>query len=274
MSDNTFAIVLRDRSERGIRRPKSSLSRRSGGAATLALDHEVIANVDAISAPELIYPEAVYLHNGESYFVRELDLEGKVAYVERHEMDYYTQAVLDSSVTIGCQRAARAALADVLLAFGGVDVTWQTVAFKKIKFRTRENIGQGPVDIPAQTLPTTAFWLSPGDGLREQMQQAGLRTSEGLVGLRNLCCRGTAHGGDVRQPRPGGRRRQQEFGAQRDDRLRSLPGRTGLQRKGLPAHRRAAGDRLADDWRVRLRRAAPVAWACRTCGRRSTAIRT
>ena len=56
--------------------------------------------MDAISAPELIYPEAVYLHNGESYFVRELDLEGRVAYVERHEMDYYTQAVLDSSVDI------------------------------------------------------------------------------------------------------------------------------------------------------------------------------
>ena len=45
-------------------------------------------------------PQAVYLHNGESYFVRELDLAGKVAYVERHEMDYYTQAVLESSVVI------------------------------------------------------------------------------------------------------------------------------------------------------------------------------
>ena len=63
-------------------------------------DHQVIANVDAISAPELVYPQAVYLHNGESYFVRKLDLEGRVAYVERHEMDYYTQAILESSVLI------------------------------------------------------------------------------------------------------------------------------------------------------------------------------
>jgi ATP-dependent helicase YprA (DUF1998 family) len=43
--------------------------------------------VDAISAPELVYPEAVYLHNGETYLVRELDLMGKVAYVERRETD-------------------------------------------------------------------------------------------------------------------------------------------------------------------------------------------
>jgi DEAD/DEAH box helicase domain-containing protein len=72
------------------------------------------------------------------------------------------------------------------LAYGNVEVTWQTVAFKKIKFGTRENIGQGPVDIPAQTLPTTALWLSPDDEMRAAMKSAGLRSSEGVVGLRNL----------------------------------------------------------------------------------------
>ncbi len=65
-------------------------------------------------------------------------------------------------------------------------MTWQTVAFKKIKFATRENIGQGPVDIPAQQLQTTAFWLSPDDGVRAALKGAGLRSSEGLAGLRNL----------------------------------------------------------------------------------------
>lgn len=172
MSDNTFSIVLRS----------PSVSRR-GAAGT---EHEVIANVDAISAPELVYPEAVYLHNSESYLVRELDLVGKVAYVERRETDYYTQAVLDSTVTIKQQRATSEAVPDALLAYGDVDVSWQTVAFKKIKFGTRENIGQGPVEIPAQTLATTALWLAPEEPLRRQMKAAGLRTSEALVGLRNL----------------------------------------------------------------------------------------
>jgi DEAD/DEAH box helicase domain-containing protein len=172
MSDNTFSIVLR------------SPARRPGKSA--AVDHEVIANVDAISAPELVYPQAVYLHAGESYFVRELDLVGKVAYVERHEMDYYTQAVLESSVAIKQPRNTRDPLAGPLLAFGDVDVSWQTVAFKKIKFGTRENIGLGPVDIPAQTLSTTALWFSPDEALRRAMKQAGHRPSEAMVGLRNL----------------------------------------------------------------------------------------
>jgi DEAD/DEAH box helicase domain-containing protein len=146
----------------------------------------VIANVDSISAPELVYPEAVYLHNGESYLVRELDLDGKVAYVERRETNYYTQAVLESNVRITGERAASDAVAAAALGYGDVDVTWQTVAFKKIKFATRENIGQGPVDIPAQQLQTTAFWLSPSDAVRAELKAAGLRAGEGLVGMRNL----------------------------------------------------------------------------------------
>ena len=97
----------------------------------------MIANVDAISAPELIYPQAVYLHNGETYFIRSLDLQGKVAYAERQEMDYYTQAVLESHVRLTAERDASHVVPAARLAYGDVDVSWQTVAFKKIKFGTR-----------------------------------------------------------------------------------------------------------------------------------------
>jgi len=175
MSDNTFSIVLRSETDD----PNFAAKTKPG-------QHEVIANVDAISAPELIYPEAVYLHNGESYFVRELDLEGKVAYVERHEMDYYTQAVLESQVQIQGERKTSDAVTGSTLGYGDVDVEWKTVAFKKIKFNTRENIGMGPVDIPSQTLSTTACWIAPNDEICAAMKAEKLRASEGVCGLRNL----------------------------------------------------------------------------------------
>ena len=196
-------------------------------------DHTVIANVDAISAPELVYPEAVYLHNGETYLVRELDLAGKVAYVERRETDYYTQAVLESNVRITGERATSDALPRALLGYGDVDVAWQTVAFKKIKFATRENIGLGPVDIPAQNLQTTAVWLAPDDAMRQEMKAAGLRASEGVVRPAQSGGRRAAARGDVRQPRLGRRGRQQEPRPHDDDSLRSLSRRPGLQRKGF-----------------------------------------
>src|SRR3954469_2550654 len=169
MSDNTFSIVERD-----------------GASSKESADDKVIANVDAISAPELVYPEAIYLHNGETYLVRELDLLGKIAYVERRETDYYTQAVLETNVRTTGQRDTSAAIPRATLAYGDADVAWQTVAFKKIKFATRENIGLGPVDIPAQNLQTTAVWLAPDDIIRQDMKASALRASEGVVGMRNL----------------------------------------------------------------------------------------
>jgi DEAD/DEAH box helicase domain-containing protein len=187
MSENTFSIVLVEggMGTQGVERSGFRVQAAPGSAGG-QLDHSVIANVDAISAPELVYPEAVYLHNGETYLVRELDLAGKVAYVERRETDYYTQAVLESNVRITGQRASSDIVPRAALAYGDLDVSWQTVAFKKVKFATRENIGLGPVEIPAQNLQTTGVWLAPADGLRAEMKGAGLRASEGVVGLRNL----------------------------------------------------------------------------------------
>src|SRR5207342_2069096 len=46
----------------------------------VANGNRVIGNVDAISALELLYPEAIYLHEGETCWVRQLDLEQKVAF--------------------------------------------------------------------------------------------------------------------------------------------------------------------------------------------------
>ncbi|QDU60978.1 putative ATP-dependent helicase Lhr [Planctomycetes bacterium Pan216] len=162
MADNTFSIIER--------RPEGEV---------------VIANVDAISAPELVYPEAVYLHAAETYLVRELDLEGKIARVERLETDYYTQAILESNIKLRERRRDKP-WGDGEAGFGMVDVTWKTVAFKKIKFETRENLGMGPVDIPEQTLPTTGLWLAMGPETRALLKSMGYRPSEALAGTRNL----------------------------------------------------------------------------------------
>lgn len=162
MSDNTYTILEKT-----------------------AKGNVVVANVDFISAPELVYPEAVYLHAGETFLVRELDLVGKVAYVERVDTDYYTQAILESKIGLKEKRIERS-FRDGQIGFGTVDVVWKTVAFKKIKFDTRENVGYGPVDIPEQTLPTTAFWLSPGARAVAELAGRNLQVAEGLSGIRNL----------------------------------------------------------------------------------------
>lgn len=149
-------------------------------------NRRAIGNVDSISAPELVYPEGIYLHEGESYQVRSLDMEGKVATVERADVDYYTQPVLADQCAIVETLEERPLEGEAgQLCFGRLDVTWDTVAFKKIKYYTGENLGQTALDLPRQTLSTMGVWLSVSMEILNTVSAMGLKTVEGLVGIRN-----------------------------------------------------------------------------------------
>ncbi|MHC4713899.1 MAG: DEAD/DEAH box helicase, partial [Planctomycetota bacterium] len=145
----------------------------------------VIGNVDSISAPELVYPGAVYLHEGRSYLCEDLDTENKVARVKAGEVDYYTQPVLASSVSI-TETSQERAVPSHKAFLGDIDVTWATVGFKKIRFLTQEMIGQGELDLPSQTLPTRAVWISPTEEVLRDIADLGYRPLDGMVGSKNL----------------------------------------------------------------------------------------
>jgi len=153
--------------------------------ADAAAGGKIVGSVDSISAPELVYPGAVYLHEGQSYLVKDLDLEAKVARVEPTDVDYYTQPVLANSCRLG-RPAERKAYLDGEMFFGPADVTWRTTAFRKIRYYTMELIGQGALDLPAQTLSTTGMWWTVSQEMLADIGAAGYNPVEALVGVRNL----------------------------------------------------------------------------------------
>ncbi len=146
---------------------------------------KVIGNVDAISAPELVYPQAIYLHEGRSFIVDKLDMEKKIAHVSPAEVDYYTQPVLRSSCLLKEPLDSKELL-DSRMFFGPADVTWQTTAFRKVKYYSMELVGQGELDLPAQTLATTGMWWTPSEAMRNGLAAAGHNPIEAMMGVRNL----------------------------------------------------------------------------------------
>ncbi|MHC4236132.1 MAG: DEAD/DEAH box helicase, partial [Planctomycetota bacterium] len=144
-----------------------------------------IGNIDSISALEQVYPNAVYLHEGKNYLVRELDLEGKIARVERTDVDYYTQVVLSSQAHI-ISTERQETVGGGTKYFGRLDVSWQSIAFKKIKYYSLEMIGQETLDLPALSIATTGLWAVPPELVLESVARAGHQPIEGLVGVRNL----------------------------------------------------------------------------------------
>lgn len=148
-------------------------------------DQEVIGNVDEASALELLYPEAIYLHGGRTYYVRELDLEQKLAFVEPREVDYYTQAIVDDRIRIDSVDS-EATVGSERVRFGEVDVHWATVAFKKIQFHHLDAIGFHALDLPYQELHTQALWYAPGLDVAGALKREGLSVREAMSGLRNV----------------------------------------------------------------------------------------
>jgi len=160
MTDNTFTIV--DTTE----------------------ENTVIGTMDEISAYEQLYPEAIYLHDGESYYVENLDLKQKVAYVKKVDTDYFTQSIAERRVDVEEAEEERT-FRDATLFFGDITVTSQVFMFKKIKFFSRESIGYGKIDLPQYTIHTNGFWLVPSLKTLKLVRDFGREPTEGMLGIAN-----------------------------------------------------------------------------------------
>ncbi len=170
--------------------PQRKVSLRNMGDDTYTIvdgtrNHAVVGTVDAISGLELVYPEAIYLHEGQSHWVRKLDLEQKIATVEPREVDYYTQPVLETNVRVRTELQSREWRGESVR-FGELTYSWQTVAFKKIRYRSLDSIGHHPLDLPRLSLETAGLWFAPSEAAWGAVAAAGLNPWEALGGVRNL----------------------------------------------------------------------------------------
>jgi DEAD/DEAH box helicase domain-containing protein len=59
------------------------------------------------------------------------------------------------------------------------------VGFKKIKFHTMENVGDGKLTLPEQEMHTTAFWLTLPRDLMESLPYGSTERLDGVNGLAN-----------------------------------------------------------------------------------------
>ncbi|KAF0241029.1 MAG: DEAD/DEAH box helicase domain-containing [Planctomycetota bacterium] len=121
--------------------------------------NRVIAEVDFESAPATVYPEAIYLCESKPYHVVNLDYAQHRAYVKPVDVDYYTEAITNTSVRV-IDIFDHAESPAAKREHGEVHVAWRVSGFKKIKFATRENVGYGDVQLPDQEMQTTSYWFT------------------------------------------------------------------------------------------------------------------
>jgi DEAD/DEAH box helicase domain-containing protein len=146
---------------------------------------EVIGTLDEMSAFFQLHTHAVYLHNGQTYFVDQLDVDRKIATVSQKGLDYYTQAVDETNIKVN-DTETEAKWRVSLVCFGEVTVTTMVLMFKKVKFEDRDSIGFENLDLPALPLDTAGCWLIPPKEALAACRAAGRVPSEGLKGIANI----------------------------------------------------------------------------------------
>ena len=134
----------------------------------------VIGHLERGVAPALLHPGAIYLHQGDAYWVESLDWDAGQATVRPAEVDYYTVASGSEDVHIVAAKERREECG-LEVAYGPVQVRSQVTGYRQIKHHTHETLGYGQLDppMPEQVLDTDAFWLSLGEELLQPLRTAG-----------------------------------------------------------------------------------------------------
>src|SRR3989475_1029611 len=124
--------------------------------------HHVIGEVDRFGAPEILYEQAIYLHEAKQFQVERLDWENQKAYVREVKVEYYTQAGVAVRIRVLDEFDHKAALETRGFdrAHGEVLVSAIATIYKKLTLFTNENVGWGKIHIPEQELQTTSFWCA------------------------------------------------------------------------------------------------------------------
>ena len=120
----------------------------------------VLGLVERSRAYSTVHEGAVYLHLGESFLVRELDLTTLHAVVEPFAGDWYTQAKKETMTQI-VEPLRNEHRLGLDLWFGRIEVTEQVIGYERKTVAGQERIELVALDLPPTTFGTEAIWFLP-----------------------------------------------------------------------------------------------------------------
>jgi DEAD/DEAH box helicase domain-containing protein len=154
--------------------PAARVSLRSTGPESFTIVDGSNGTVLGIAEQEraftTVHEGAIYLHLGESYRARALDLDNRTALVEPFSGDYYTQAKTETTTAIVEPRRSDRRLG-LELTFGSVVVTDQVVGYQKRSIQSGESLELVPLELPQTEFETEAVWFLPEPWMLEGLEQ-------------------------------------------------------------------------------------------------------
>ena len=145
--------------------PANQISLRSASAQPILLvcknneNKKTIGEVDRESANWMVHPGAIYLHEGISYLVDNLNFIEHIAELSLTNLDYITEPKNEIEIKkINELKVEKKQKYQKFL--GEIVVTSKVTGFQKLRWISREVLGNETLDLPQTELRTIAYWLT------------------------------------------------------------------------------------------------------------------
>ncbi len=169
--------------------------REDGGGPINIIEAETGALLGTMGSPQSHYQAhtgAVYVHQGTSYVVLELNEADHCALVRRGTPDFYTTARDVTQIEV-LESLKNEVWGPIEMHFGAVQVRTQVVSFQRKAIISNEVLGEEPLELEARDLFTKAVWFTLdnqtmlGGGLVEPQFPGALHAAEhAMIGLLPL----------------------------------------------------------------------------------------
>jgi DEAD/DEAH box helicase domain-containing protein len=125
----------------------------------------MIGTVDAVRAFHECHDGAIYLHLGQQYLVRSMNLETKKIRVEPVHSDFYTEVRAEKQTEVLETLSARE-LGPARVKLGRLKVTEEILGFEKRRMHGRDRISSHDLDLPPLVFETVGLWIELPEDLR------------------------------------------------------------------------------------------------------------
>ena len=159
--------------------PAQNISLRSTSAASIQLqareDYSLvtIGEVDLASAPWMVHPGAIYMHEANTFIIEDLNFDEHVAVLRQVDTDFYTEPRVDTEVTLisilGSENTDGAKKY-----YGEIKVRSQFTGYRKVRWYTHEPIEFIEAQLPPTDLITMGYWLAIEERTIDSLRQRGL----------------------------------------------------------------------------------------------------
>jgi DEAD/DEAH box helicase domain-containing protein len=115
--------------------------------------------IDGFRAFSETHPGAIYLHQGETYLVADLDLATRIVTVSAARVNYYTRARTEKETDI-IEADDENSLWGIPIGAGRLKITDRVTGYEKWRIRPRQKIAAFDLDLPPLVFDTDGFWLA------------------------------------------------------------------------------------------------------------------